>query len=282
MFSYLMAIYSTYSILLQLVALFSLQDAFFTLILGFTSPNSIIRLVVFPPLVYFHWLLIPTYLPLVSTSVFAGFLAGYSVVTLLGYVEKALLRKWRFEAQGPSSTKVQDISKRGTENSGSKTKNEERRKDSIWERLDFGYCTTKYYRYINTPHVAKNTPSFSTKNPYYIPSRPVFLLRIVPISLLSYLVLDFMAQGGQPEMNHILYSARKVPFLTRIGEVSGEEIATRALTVIGYWIGAYLMIRLCHDISAFLYVACFIDKPEDRRPMFGAPSEAYTVRRYWR
>ena len=95
-------------------------------------------------------------------------------------------------------------------------------------------------------------------------------------------MLDLMAQGGQPQKNSILYSAGKVPFLARVGDVSGEEIATRVLTVIGYWVGAYLMIRICHDVDAFLSVASFTDNPEDRRPIFGAPSEAYTVRRYWR
>ena len=93
MLSQLMTMDSTYSVLLDLIALFLLQDAIFTLILGFTSATLIIRLAVVPVLVYSHWLILPTYLPLVRTSVSAGSFAGYSAMTLLGYVEKALLSK---------------------------------------------------------------------------------------------------------------------------------------------------------------------------------------------
>ena len=101
-------------------------------------------------------------------------------------------------------------------------------------------------------------------------------------SFFSYLVLDILTGGANPDANGTMYSLRFVPFFGFLNEVSSEELVIRTITTIGLWISIYCMLQIMHGTVAILAVATSLMKVKTWRPLFGPPSKAYTIRQFWR
>ncbi|KAI9875333.1 MAG: hypothetical protein M1830_008604 [Pleopsidium flavum] len=271
------------SILLHPVALVFYQLTIIAVFVGFTTPSSIIRYAALPPLVACAWVVILTCLEKLQNIVWAGILANYSACLVLQYFEKVLLRRWSFEDFGAISkaTRSYDAEKRKIPSSKARDGLSKDRAGGILERLYFGYFIATSYRNPGTPYQVKNVPLFSDRDPSYVPSRAEFLRQKVMIFVLCYLVLDLATLGTQPETHPVRYSPRKVPFLTRLGEVSREEFIVRGSTTFGFWFSLYCSLQIYTNIIPFIIVASGLGEVRSWRPSFGPLREAYTLRHLW-
>ena len=267
------------SILLHPVTHYILQNAVSIAIIGFTSPASIVRYAALPPMVLCSWILMPTYLERTQRTILAAFLSGGVMSSILGYIDTALLTKWSFETDGPSTTVVPKKDADRKSNSGGRTTRTVG--SSSWKRLRFGYAAAYANRYCGTPHEVPHVPPFSYRDPTYVPSRGKFLLDKAAVCLVSYLVLDLAGSNSQPGKNKVLYSAEEVPLFGTRG-ISRERLQVRLYTTLGFWVANYCVVQLVLGVSALIRVAIGLDGPKYWRPIFGSLSEAYSIRRFWR
>ena len=214
----------------------------------------------------------------------AGIVGGHIIVSLYHYVEVALISKWSFESQGPTSSATPEgLDVKDKPNGGDRATRQMDHGVSFWERLMFGYFGATSTRNIGTPYIVKNTPSFSSKNPDYIPSRAAFLLRKAILIISAFLVVDLASQPAQTlEQNAVLYSAETVPILGGNGEnLTGEKILSRFVTVLGYWVCTWLVIDGYSSFLYFVFVGLGLEDVRLYRPNFGPISEAYSIRQFW-
>ncbi|MCJ1349639.1 hypothetical protein MMC31_007880 [Peltigera leucophlebia] len=272
--------------LLHPVIFYLIEQLLIILILGFTSADSIIRPAFLPLLVACVWKVISICPEKIHRIPWAAFAVGTIVCNLLGYVEFALISKWAFEAQGPTSSAGPEplqALQANRNNRGGSVITTQTCGGSFWERFRFGYFATTSTRNIGTPHVVKNTPPFSSDNPNYIPSRTAFLYRKAIIILLTFLTLDLASQAAQPlEYNIVFFSAEAVPIFTGNGEnLTLGKIISRLGAVLAYWVCTFVALEGFAGLISFVFVALGIDDVRLYRPNFGPIGEAYSVRRFW-
>lgn len=257
-------------------------------IIAFIPPFSSLRLFLLSIPLIGNYYYFPHHANLVR-SAWTGFIAGEALNGALEYVEKCLLSQWSFEDYGPSA----EIRKRSRKEEGTNEKANAKNKKSVnespvakpndtsWERLRFGLWVAFSARYIATPYQARKVPPYSIRNPAYTPSRARFLLSKAFLIAVCYLLIDFLAQGNQPEQNRVNFARERMPLFSRLGSVSAEEAITRLLTSTFFWFGGYLVIQMYYATWALLGVALRVDRPGLWRPLYGGFGEAYTVRGFW-
>jgi hypothetical protein len=153
----------------------------------------------------------------------------------------------------------------------------EKKKQSRWE---FGSDVSGSARYIGSDKEVANVPHFSQADASYIPSWSWFLFRhiclMVGLYYLNTLCIDIQLRANQD-----LLTNSYVPFLSRVFEVSTDEIVTRVQISIAYWVAQYCTLQGLYSLFAVIGV-CY--KPEDLkywRPTFGPMNTSYTVRGFW-
>jgi hypothetical protein len=270
-------------------------------LLAFTEPHSFIRTTLFPVVLLCNYYLLSIYSLYIPRSAWIGFVAGEILTGPLDYLEKLLLRPWSYEYNGPRK----DIIRTRTQNipgddgqrtrsghpairktdfmSSDQTPNAMKNLSCVWKRLEFGTWVAISNRYIASPYEARNTPPYSTANRDYIPSRSSYLLSRGLIFLTCYLITDMLYLGNQPTLNPIIYADEYVSFFPRLlqFEIPIAEIFTRISTTLGFWIGSYFVIQGYYCATGFIAVASGLSSPASRRPTFGSPKDAYSIRRFW-
>lgn len=273
------------SFLLHPVIFYLVENLAMILILGFTSPNSILRPAIFPLLLTCVWKVVSICPESIYRIPWAGIVGGSIIATMFGYIESALISKWSFEAQGPTSSARPEglVLKRNNRSRKAIAITSQTHGGTFWERFRFGFFVTTSSRNIGTSYVVKNTPPFFTDKPEHIPSRSSFLVRKAIIVVLAFLIIDLTTLGAQPlEHNAVVFSAEAVPILTNSGKnLGGEKILSRFVIVLGYWFCSYLGIDGYMSLINFLYVALGIEDVRFYRPNFGSISEAYSIRQFW-
>ncbi|KAM5449419.1 hypothetical protein MaudCBS49596_004900 [Microsporum audouinii] len=242
------------------------------LVVGFTEPSSIIRTAVTPVLIICSFQCITTSIDYMVRSPWASSVGGYTLTFLLHYFDIALLRGWSFETKGPS------IDPGTGQSIPTDTKD---KKDSAWERLKFGLGAVCSFRHIGTPYQVRNVPSFSDRDPEYIPSRPRFLLRTGLIFAASYLILDLVTFQVDTEVNLKFFSPRNIPFFARLRVISGEEIVMRIFGTIASGLTVTCVQRGSYSLVAFLSVLLGISEPQEWPPYYGSLSQAFSLRQVW-
>lgn len=246
-------------------------------ILGFTSADSYLRPAFFPILLAYVWKFALISSKRNDQTLWASFMSGTIIISLLNYVESVLISKWTFEAQGPTSSA-------GPEPLHNPHVNRNNRGGSFWKRCRFGFLATTSSRNIGTQYIVKNTPPFSFETPNYIPSRAAFLCRRFINILVAFLVIDLANQAAQPrEFNTGFFSAEAVPIFTGTREnLTFEKMISRLVAVLVYWICAYQAAEGYFSIPNFFVVSFDIKDVSLYRPHFGSIAEAYSVRQFWR
>lgn len=266
---------------LRPVALVLVEVATTILAVGFTLPSSkYIRMhgmILVAACTYFT---VQTTRGHVSNVMVANVLAGNAMTYLLRYLELALLEKWSFDDRGP--TRMKSLEKE--QNNAIKLKKETLaypRQATAWQRLKFGASVTLNPRQLNTPHQIRNVPTWSKKDPQYVPSRGEFLRRTAVKVLLSYLIVDICTLGAQPERNDVLFSDEKVRFFARLDSVSLQELLIRVSASLILWLNIWCIFNILHGSLMVFAVGSGFTSVKDWRPPFGSLSEAYSVRRFW-
>lgn len=255
------------------------------LVTGFTTPSSPLRITVLVLLSLCVWRAISTCRDHISRNTWAAFVAGYLATFLLHFASTAVLSRWSFDKQGPSPINAPSAERQGAK-SGTIINGKPERKRSadddlmatFWDRLKFGFQVATSFRYIGTPYQARNVPHFSASDPSYVPSRLNFLSRKAIIFLISFTVLDLISLGTDLSLE---FSPETIPLFTRISHVTSQQLLTRLMTTLGYGIAVCSFQQLIHSIAASIDMCFGFSRVESWRPLFGAPEEAYTLRRFW-
>ncbi|TVY85653.1 Acetyltransferase, partial [Lachnellula willkommii] len=136
-------------------------------------------------------------------------------------------------------------------------------------------------RHVNTGYEARNTPTFSDSDPRYVPSKRAFLVKESLMTVLCYLLLDLMAQRPPSPNAPQLFDKALIPVFCRLGEVTLPQLRLRALSIIGFGVTFWALIRGYAALAGTLTVALGLNKPRDWRPPFGSLRLAYSVQNLW-
>lgn len=128
----------------------------------------------------------------------------------------------------------------------------------------------------------KNLPAFSSKQPDLVPSRPAFLRWTFIKVVACYLVLDTLGLGADAETDMKYFAPQHVPLLSRLSEVSAEEVATRFLSTLVTGIAICCSQEGLQSLFALAAVGVGISDVGSWRPRFGSLRDAYTIRRFWK
>ncbi|KAL8725214.1 MAG: hypothetical protein Q9166_007496 [cf. Caloplaca sp. 2 TL-2023] len=266
------------------IIFYILENLVTILTIGFTSAESLLRLALLPILILAAYPVVLSCPTILYRYTWAGLVGGNIITSLFNYLEVAILSRWSFETKAPTTfptpgdSILEDQNKKKILEPQSSTF-----RHDFWKRLRFGYFVTTSSRNIGTPYIVKNTPSFFTADPEYIPSRWSFCVRKVCILLLTFLIIDLASQESQPlEVNARTIAEEKVHILTGIPDnLSPPQILTRLATVLGYWFCTAIVIDAFSSAFNLVSVALNVEDVEAYRPNFGSVAEAYTVRQFW-
>jgi hypothetical protein len=209
------------------------------------------------------------------------------------YIEMALLSGWNFESRGPKSLTLRE--KEGAngaatskemstpENSRKSfaTKKVVQKEATFWDRFCFGFNSVISFRDINTPFEVKNVPHFSEKDPSYIPSRTTFLARSTLRFVACYLVLDIVESQPPPSNAAEIFGLDSIPVFRRLNEVSIEEVCTRTISSLVFWVMVYTVLNVQQAFFAIVAVGSGLTEVKAWRPLMGSLLETYTIRGFW-
>ncbi|KAE9371773.1 hypothetical protein N431DRAFT_342080 [Stipitochalara longipes BDJ] len=271
-------------------------------VLGFTSPSSLFRLAALPLQLTFWYLLFQNVNDYMRPNWSQIFTASCFVLFVMNFLEMALLRKWSFEAGGPTvhppsakplpSTSANGKSKsngkiqsNGKPQSNGKTpkSSSSKQDDTFLNRLKFGWNSTFSVREVNTSYEQANIPPFSTSSPTYIPSRTTFLFQTFIRFAITYSLLD-LVECMPPPPSSTPFAPSLYPIFLRSKDVSGvtlEEAATRIGTTLMVWVVTYCLISAWVAFLSFFFVATGLTPVSSWRPLFGSFAESYTLRGFW-
>lgn len=251
--------------------------------IGFTSPDSLLRLASLPLQPLVASLLFRTEVMSRWGTGTNTLVASFILSMPLQYLDLVLLSKWSFANQGPTRFSRSDKRhiKSGTAKEGAPASKDMARPDSIWSRLRFGLATTVSTRHLNTPYEARNCPHFSEKDKNYTPSRSSYLLKTLGIVVVTSFAVDFFFAINGLEGATISISTAKIPFFSRLNAVTLPEIIERLVISGLSFINTYLIVQAGYGLAGLLAVGSGISNVRDFRPVVGDISLGYTIRKFW-
>ena len=284
--------HSSPSILFHPLAIILVGNQIITLTSGFTSAHSSLRPATFALLVAYICAGLAKYPNYThTTNQWGAMLGGAYATCILVYFDRLMVRQWAFEDRskifpadfaGERKPKNddelcdKDVPKHvdGPPVTGKTTQG------SFGSRLAFGRKVARSSRMVGTPWEAKNVAPFSPRDPDYVPTRACIIVQnlwIIATSLLLREIFMEVEMSIDP-----FYTARaREPFLTRLGEVSREEVMARVVLAIAFWVLSYCGVQILVGTMTLLSALNKSSEIRELRPLFGSLSEAYTVRGYW-
>lgn len=252
--------------------IYLVTELFLTMfVVGFTTPYSILRPTGLLLCTLCVVRCIPGCMPYMTRTPWAALVGGYSVTYLYHYLDIALLSRWSFEHGAPVSGLLRPAPAPANASRDYKPRDV----DSIRERLIFGMKVTSTFRFVGTEYEARNTPSVITTR------RKDFLRRMFVAILISYCVLDFINSNNDPAIASRFLTLEKIPILTRLHEITAEELTIRFFTVLAAGVGLNCVQGGIYHICALLAVSTGISEPSEWPPFYGSAREAYMLRRFW-
>jgi hypothetical protein len=152
----------------------------------------------------------------------------------------------------------------------------EKEKQSHWS---FGSEVAASTRCVGSKKQVQNAPYFDDENPRYVPTLYTFLLRHLGLIVGLYYMNSFFVDV-QLRSNLTLLGDPYIPFFTRIGDVSLEEITTGIRVSIAFWITTYCYIQFSCSAFAQINISFRAADLKLWRPMFGSIMACYTIRGY--
>ncbi|PQE23046.1 hypothetical protein CJF32_00004434 [Rutstroemia sp. NJR-2017a WRK4] len=257
---------------------FLAQLSISSITIGFTPAYSFIR---------------PAAFPLVSACVYsilngaktqmrprwASLLGGASFMFLLQYLDLGLVRQWNWRDRGPASTEDLNTTKKHAEEGRAHVS--QAKEHDVWAKLRWAWSSMLALRHVNTKYEARNVPVFKASDPTFVPSKPAFLVRESIIALICYLLLDLMAQRPPSPNAPQLFDEALIPVFRRLGDVTLPQLWLRALSLAGFAVTFWALIRGYAAAAGALTVALDVNEPRDWRPPFGSLFQAYSVKNLW-
>lgn len=258
---------------------------------GFTSSYSPLRPTLLAILVAYICIGLAKYSNYTQTTSFYGTALG----TMCGawpliFFDRLIVRQWGFADRHkifPAMFAEKKKHKQDDEhdNPGSNQIDEARvttepTKDTFGSRFAFGQEVAGSSRMVDTPWQAKYVAPFSTRDPSYVPSRASIVTQRFLIMLPSLVVRETIMEV-QMSIDPSYVVRSRVPFLTRLNEVSREEVAVRIILGVGSWVSLLCMIHITFGIGTIVSAFVKTHELQKLRPPFGSVSEAYTIRGFW-
>ncbi|KAI9647128.1 hypothetical protein NHQ30_005130 [Ciborinia camelliae] len=206
----------------------------------------------------------------------ASLSGGASFMFLLQYLDLALVNQWNWRDFGPASSRNSTTKDKSETDKGSKTT-----EHSTWEKFRWAWSSMFALRHVNTKYEARNTPVFNDSDPSFVPSKFAFLIREGVIALVCYLLLDLMSQRPPSPNAPQLFDESLIPVFRRLSDVTLPQIRLRALSIAGFAVTFWALIRGYAAAAGTLTVALNINEPQDWRPPFGSLALAYSLQNLW-
>ncbi|KAI2621802.1 membrane bound O-acyl transferase family-domain-containing protein [Hypoxylon sp. NC1633] len=246
------------------------------LILGFTPASSTLRVACLPilGLLTCHCLLkCPDY---IARSSWASAVGGYTLSSFLHYLDVAVLSRWNFETRGPERDLVQLTTYSTTPRPSSESGPNGLRQSNVVSRTRFGFSIFFSWRFVNTPYQVRNIPELKKE---LRSSKARFLRHTAATIVVCYLLLDVMdsSSGAATEF----YSVDKIGLLSRIQDISFQELIMRFFAAVGLGVGLVSFQRGVYSVVAFFCVAVGLSMPADWPPFNGPILEIFSLRYFW-
>ena len=265
------------------IVLLLVQCSSTAFVLGFTSSDSLYRYALLLLQAISCAICVAACKTALVRGAWAATVGGYSITYLFHYVVLALLSELSYERNGLdfSATPQHLVETIHPERDAIYTKSLGV-PQAFWARLKFGLSAASSFRWTGSRREVKNVPHFSASDPSFVPTKTAFLWQTATKVLACYLTIDLMGLGNNEEMNKTYFHSTKVPFLTRLTEISGAELSMRIGGTIGAGVGIYCAQEGLQSTLAFIAVSLGLSEARDWRPRFGAIGDAYSIRRFWR
>ena len=268
-------------LLMHPVVLFLGQILLTAFAIGFTRSSSTLRFFILPLQALALWIIYERCLKVIPDMSIVSFVAGNASIYFLRYIDVALLSRWTFKADGPTTSLCPRTTKLKTRDGDEVHRsNSPPTSESHITRLVFGFNTTISTRHVGTPYEVKNTPQFSSDTGV-IPPRGEFIRDSLVKIIICYFVVDAITLKGPPENASVLIGPDKIPVFFRLAEVTGRDIILRIFSTLLFWLTMFCWLRLTYGVAAFVTVLLGWYDARDWRPPFGSVSEAWSVRQLW-
>lgn len=273
-----MALHKLQSLLTYPLTPFGLCILISTSIIGFTPRTSLFRPAGILPELYCILLTLKYVKETPLDSIFLSILAqGGTPLIFLTYIDTALLSKWTFEAQGPTSSLGGQTVLRLEGKDGSKDIHK-----TVWKRLNFGFKQCFRARSAGSPWEVNNVPPFFRDCPGLIPTRRQFLYITGRKILINLLLLDaFGIASRYNGENTASFDAARIPFFSRLGDVTIEEFVTRMVSVVMFWVVGGTFLQAYYDCVAFVIIGLGLGRTAHWPPFFGHFTQLWSLRQFW-
>lgn len=248
----------------------------FTLTAAHTSRDSKFRYVTLA------FLFLPAYaLPLSlasyaqTTGWFGRVPAGAAAWNIVACFERLIWRDWDYEHYYPA----RDVD----------SEKLDRAKDENWKgastqyqgsRMDFASEVTGCARGVGLFWEVKNVPYFCKLRPLFVPSLLAFWI-VQTGAIISCYYSHNATVDAMLGVDHKYLDAARIPLLTRLPEVSYQELKARVIASLGYWIVQHNMLQFFYSVFAIISVTLNPSDIKSWRPTFGDFRDAYTIRNFW-
>lgn len=261
---------------------FALSLSICVLVLGFTSQKSPLRILGVLPMLGCMQLAVRTIgtQHAATHQLYMSMLMGSTASMELQYLDSALLSRWTYEAQGPTSALGGQTNIR-TLNAAS-----QRRPNgcanTYLRRLVFGWEEAFRARSTRTPWEVKNVPAFFPDHPNIIPTKAEFLYSTIRRCWISLFIVDIISfMGRDATMNTVNFASERIPLLTRLQDVTMEELLLRLISSVLHWVSVVALLQAIYDGSAIMVITLGLGRIERWPPLFNRWAECWSVRQFW-
>ena len=258
---------------------------------AFTPSGSSLRPAILALLAAYTWACLSWYSSLTNPSHRFGGTAGIvCALWPLVFIDRLLLRQWAFEDRHyifPAEfarKKLQDDNDEYKEDDSNHVDKAhvtaKVSKDTLRSRYAFGEEVVTSGRMVCTPWEAKNVPPFSASDAKYVPSRVSIIARETR-NLIASILFREVTMEVQMSVDPVCYAQSRVPFLTRLDEVTHGEVLVRSMVAILSWIYLYWALQMIFSVRTILLAIVKPGEMRKLRPLFGSLVDAYTLRGFW-
>ncbi|EXJ93244.1 hypothetical protein A1O3_01801 [Capronia epimyces CBS 606.96] len=241
-----------------------------SLTVGFTKPSCFIRPAMLLPILCMTTVYISTARTRVDNIFQLSWGGSQAVLATYQYIDVAIVSRWNFEHSGPEP----------------RNKSEKQRSpfgaDNPWNRLKFGLYAASSFRNCATVFETRGIKPFNRKDPSFIPSKERFIVSATMHLIACYLTLDALTSLGDPDKQAVLFSESRIPLLSRLDQVTMQELIERLTCSLVFWIVNYLVLSTSVTAISLIMVGTGLSSVAWWKPLFNIDNGfPYTVRRFW-
>lgn len=261
---------------------FALSLSTCVLVLAFASQNSPFRALGLLPMLGSVQLALRTIgtKTEITHSLHMSIFMSSNISMILQYLDSVLLSRWTYEAQGPTSALGGQKNLRTTRDV---TQQELKpHASTLVRRLVFGWEEAFRPRSTRTPWEVNHVPKFFPDRPDMVPMRAQFIYWTGRRCLISFFIVDVISFiGRDATLNSVNFASDRIPFFTRLQDVTGQEVLLRFISSALHWATFGFLLQAMYDTLAVGAVVLDLGRIERWPPLFNRWTECWSVRQFW-